>query len=114
MSLDLGVVTGSLSPAGGGLFQCMRVPTNLGAQRGARVSVYGLVDDRFEQARSAGGPVNALMERMARCAVNPQSPARAMSGTARVSAEARDWAAYRREAVVTARDFLDDWFVGGR
>lgn len=53
MLLDLGVVTGSLSPAGGGLFQCMRVPTNLVAQRGARVSVYGLVDDQFEQARSA-------------------------------------------------------------
>ena len=31
----------------------MRVPTNMIAQRGARVSVYGLMDDQFEQARSA-------------------------------------------------------------
>lgn len=53
MSLDLGVVTGSLSPAGGGLFECMRVPTNLVAQRGAAVSVYGLHDDQFEAARGA-------------------------------------------------------------
>lgn len=53
MTLDLGVVTGSLSPAGGGLFECMRVPTNLVARRGAKVSVYGLQDELFEGSRPA-------------------------------------------------------------
>lgn len=59
MALDLGVVSSSLSPAGGGLFYCMRVPTNMVADRGARVSVYGLLDDQFEDARP-GWTVDSL------------------------------------------------------
>jgi glycosyltransferase involved in cell wall biosynthesis len=50
---DLGVLAGSLSPSGGGLFQCMHMSANLIAQRGFRVSVYGLLDDRFEESRAA-------------------------------------------------------------
>jgi glycosyltransferase involved in cell wall biosynthesis len=52
------------------------------------------------------GDVNALAERMAWCAANPEA-VRAMSPAARASAEARSWAVYRREVADTIRNFLD-------
>lgn len=53
MTLDLGVLTGSLSQAAGGLFESVRLPANRLAQEGANVSVYGLYDDLLESSRSA-------------------------------------------------------------
>lgn len=53
MSFDLGVVTGSLSQAAGGLFHSVRLPAIALAKRGASVTVYGLKDDLFEAAQPA-------------------------------------------------------------
>lgn len=51
MSFNLGIVTGSLSQAGGGLFHSVRIPAKALTVRGADVTVYGLRDDLFEAAR---------------------------------------------------------------
>jgi glycosyltransferase involved in cell wall biosynthesis len=51
MSANIGIVTGSLSPAAGGVFYSLRILANKLAQRGVKTSVYGLIDDQFEQAR---------------------------------------------------------------
>jgi len=53
MTFNLGVVTGSLSPAAGGLFQSVRTPARALAARPARVTVYGLRDDLFDTARGS-------------------------------------------------------------
>jgi len=53
VTLDLGIVTASLSPAAGGLFQSVRFPAHRLAQAGANVTVYGLWDDQFEAAKPA-------------------------------------------------------------
>ncbi len=53
MTLDLGIVTVSLSPAAGGLFQSVRLPAHRLAQAGANVTVYGLWDDQFDAAKPA-------------------------------------------------------------
>ena len=56
--LDLGIVTGGLSPAAGGLFESVRIPANRLAQSGMAVSVYGSYEPQFDAARSAWqGPV---------------------------------------------------------
>jgi glycosyltransferase involved in cell wall biosynthesis len=53
LDLDLGIITSSLSPAGGGLFESVRLPANKLAQQGARVTVYGIWEDQLEAVRSA-------------------------------------------------------------
>jgi glycosyltransferase involved in cell wall biosynthesis len=51
--LSLGIVTGSLSPAAGGLHQSVRIAANRLAGQSIGVSVYGLSDDQFEAARDS-------------------------------------------------------------
>ena len=48
--IDLGVVTASLSPAAGGLYFSMRQLAALDPSN-VKVTVYGLIDDQFENAR---------------------------------------------------------------
>jgi poly(glycerol-phosphate) alpha-glucosyltransferase len=55
MTLNLGVVTGSLSPAAGGLFQSVRLSTRALIESGANVTVYGLWDPQFDTSRQAWG-----------------------------------------------------------
>jgi hypothetical protein len=59
MTLDLGIVTGSLSPAAGGLFQSVRLPAKMLAASGTRVTVYGLQDEQWESSRAAWTGVDA-------------------------------------------------------
>lgn len=47
MTLSLGIVTGSLSPLAGGLFQSVRLPAIELAKRGMLIDVYGLEDAQF-------------------------------------------------------------------
>jgi poly(glycerol-phosphate) alpha-glucosyltransferase len=47
----LAIVTGSLSPNAGGLYQSVRLPANRMAARGVALSVHGLEDERWDAAR---------------------------------------------------------------
>ena len=51
--LNLGIITDSLSPSAGGLFESVRLPANKLANRGARVTVYGVRNSSFEASRSS-------------------------------------------------------------
>ena len=53
MPLDLGIVTGSLSQEAGGLYYSVRTPANMLTARGHQVAVYGVLDDRFAEARAS-------------------------------------------------------------
>jgi glycosyltransferase involved in cell wall biosynthesis len=50
--LDLGIITDSISPAAGGLFESVRLPANKLVQRGPRVTVYGIWDSQSDAART--------------------------------------------------------------
>lgn len=52
-ALNIGIVTGSLSPAAGGLYESVRLPANRMAAQGHRVTVYGQIDSQFAQSRTA-------------------------------------------------------------
>jgi glycosyltransferase involved in cell wall biosynthesis len=52
-SLNLGILTTSLSSEAGGLFESVRFPANLMHQRGHSVSVYGVIDPGLTEGRSA-------------------------------------------------------------
>jgi len=53
VSIDLGILTGSLSPAAGGLFHSVRIPAQALASGGTKVTVYGSWDEQTEEARPA-------------------------------------------------------------
>ncbi|MBI1180247.1 MAG: glycosyltransferase [Alphaproteobacteria bacterium] len=54
MSQDpsVAIVTGSLSSRAGGLYQSVRLPANRMVEKGVRLSVHGVEDDRWPDARS--------------------------------------------------------------
>jgi poly(glycerol-phosphate) alpha-glucosyltransferase len=53
LPLNLGILTTSLSPEAGGLFESVRMPANHMRARGHDVSVYGVIDDGLAETREA-------------------------------------------------------------
>lgn len=125
MRFDLGVVTGSLSQAGGGLFHSVRLPAIELAVRGADVTVYGLQDDLFEAARPAWNGVRIecfSIRGPARLGFSPTMLDRVAAVSHDVLHTHGIWAypshvadtwrrRHRRPTIISPRGMLDPWAV---